>query len=217
MVEKVNSITMSILNKLATFQGKRSDVPNQELADEIIATKNNDAVKELVLNLKNKNKNIQSDCIKVLYEIGERGAADLIAPYYKEFGEILSGKNNRLIWGAMTALDTITLVYPMNISGLLDKIIKAIDSGSVITIDHGVSILAKLSTFKENENISIPLLIAQLKKCPAKQFPMYIEKSAIAINAANKRTFIDVIELRWPELEKDSQKKRVEKVLKKYR
>jgi hypothetical protein len=117
----------------------------------------------------------------------------------------------------MSALDTITLVNPKDIFSYLSKIIKAIDNGSVITIDHGVSILAKLVSMREYENIAIPLLIEQLKKCPSKQFPMYIEKSVIAINQYNQKEFANVIEARLPELEKDSQKKRIEKILKKFK
>ncbi|HKR58976.1 MAG TPA: hypothetical protein VJS64_04525, partial [Pyrinomonadaceae bacterium] len=60
---------MTILDKLATSLGRRDEVPNQALAAEIVRAKNKDAVEELAENLTNKNKGIQSDCIKVLYEV----------------------------------------------------------------------------------------------------------------------------------------------------
>lgn len=63
---------MSIIDQLASSLGRRDEVPNQELAEKIAAAKDKKAVKDLVDNLANKNKDIQSDCIKVLYEIGER-------------------------------------------------------------------------------------------------------------------------------------------------
>ncbi|MCB0545469.1 MAG: hypothetical protein KDC70_18225, partial [Saprospiraceae bacterium] len=60
---------MSILDKLSTSLNRRDEVPNQELAKKILKTKDKKAIKELAENLENKNKGIQSDCIKVLYEI----------------------------------------------------------------------------------------------------------------------------------------------------
>ena len=61
---------MSILDQLATALKRSDEVPNQELARKIVKSKDKDAVKELVDNLRNKDKNIQADCIKALYEIG---------------------------------------------------------------------------------------------------------------------------------------------------
>jgi hypothetical protein len=55
----------------------------------------------------------------------------------------------------------------------------------------------------------------QLKFCPAKQLPQYAEKSVIAISDSNKQAFVELLEKRMKELEKDSQKKRIEKVLRK--
>lgn len=206
---------MKAIDLIATSLNRRDDEPNQALAVEIIKSKRNDWVKELVENLKNRDKNIQSDCIKVLYEIGERGSAEMIAPYYKEFGEVLNSRNNRLIWGTMTALDMITLINPKGIYDLLPLIIVAIDKGSVITIDHGVGILAKLASIAEYTDAAFPLLVEQLKKCPAKQLPMYAEKSVIAINAINQKQFIELIQSRIPEMDKDSQRLRLNRVLKK--
>jgi hypothetical protein len=205
---------MKAIDLLATSMHRRDDVPNQKLADEIIAGNRHEWVKELVEHLNHKDKNIQSDCIKVLYEIGERNAPDLIAPYWEAFIKILVGKNNRLIWGAMTALDMIALIKPGELCNHLDTISRAIENGSVITIDHGVSILAKLASVKKYEHIALPLLIDRLAKCPAKQFPMYIEKSVIAMNSENRSEFSSIIAARYSDLEKDSQKKRVDRILK---
>jgi len=204
---------MKAIDLLATSINRRDDNPNQDLAVEIIKSKRNDWVKELVDNLKHKDKNIQSDCIKVLYEIGERGSADMIAPYCKDFGEMLKSKNNRLIWGSMIALDMITLINPKGIYDLLSLIISTIDKGSVITIDHGVGILSQLSSIMDYTDTAFPLLIEQLKKCPAKQLPMYAEKSIIAINSANQNRFVDLIQSRISEMDKDSQKQRLNKVI----
>lgn len=205
---------MSILTKLASSLGRRDEVPNQELAEQIVATNDAAAVKELVENLSNKDKNIQSDCIKVLYEIGERNAA-LIAGYRNEFGKLLDSKNNRLVWGAMTALDAIAAENPKGVHSLLAKIMATAGSGSVITRDHAVGILVKLSALKPYAANCIPLLLEQLAQCPNNQFPMYCEHSLAIINDGNRQQFQKVMSARLNDLEKESQKKRVAKVLKK--
>src|SRR4026209_1310907 len=131
---------MSIISKLASSLHRPDEVPNKELAEQIIKTNDKKAIKELVENLSNQDTKIQNDCIKVLYEIGEHPAT-LIAGYDKEFLALLANKNNRLVWGAMTALDCITSINPKGIYRNLAKILAAAEHGSVITKDHGVNIL----------------------------------------------------------------------------
>lgn len=206
---------MSVIKFLASSLNQRDQNSNQALADDIIKFKKSNWIKELIDNLNNPNKSIQSDCIKVLYEIGERGSSELIAPYYKEFGKLLKSPNNRMVWGAMTSLDTITYINPHEIYKLLPEIIEALENGSVITIDHGVSILAKLSSLSKYSKSTFPLLMKELERCPAKQFPMYTEKSVIAISNSNKKQFLNLLKVRLTELEKISQRKRIEKVISK--
>src|SRR5262249_52739729 len=131
---------MSILDKLATALDRRDEVPNQDLADQIVRMRDKKAVQELVDNLANKNKNIQSDCIKVLYEIGEREPG-LIAGPCNAFAGLLESSNNRLVWGAMTALDAIAAVEPTAVAQFVGTIVAHADAGSVITRDHAVGIL----------------------------------------------------------------------------
>ena len=148
---------MSVLNKLASSLGRRDEEPNKELAKLIADTNDKKAVKELVDNLNNKNKEIQSDCIKVLYETGEHKPA-LLGPYAKEFIALLDNKNNRLQWGAMTAIDALTLENPETVYSALAKIIAIADKGTVITNDHCVGILIKLCSIKKYADAAIPLL-----------------------------------------------------------
>jgi hypothetical protein len=156
---------MSILNKIATALGRRDEVPNQQLAKQI-ATKNDaSAVKELVENLHNKSKDIQHDCIKVIYEIGELKPA-LISSYTKEFIALLEHKNNRLQWGAMHALDAIATENPKLIYSSLNKIIASAEKGSVITRDHAVNILIKLASVKAYAADAFSLLNEQLISSP---------------------------------------------------
>lgn len=205
---------MSVLDQLATALGRRDEVPNQELARQIVSKRDTAAVQELIENLNHKNKGIQNDCIKTLYEIGAANP-DLVAKYHKDFGKLLESKNSRLVWGGMTALNTIVLKEPKGVYAMLAKILDAADnSGSVIARDHAVGILAQLATLKPYKRDCVALLIEQLMSCPNNQFPMYVEKSAPVIDVENREKFLKVVEKRASELERESAKKRVAKVLK---
>jgi hypothetical protein len=205
---------MTILHKLASSLKRRDEIPNQLLAAEIVRTNNRSAVKELVENVGSKNRDIQSDCIKVLYEIGERKPA-LIVGFAEEFASLLESPNPRLIWGAMTALETIAGEDPGRVFDLLPKILAGAESGSVIARDHAVGILVKLGSIKRYAPHCFPLLLKQLKTCPNNQLPMYAEMSARIVNHRNKEAFNRIVEGRGRGLAKESQRKRVARVLKK--
>lgn len=205
---------MSVIAKLASSLNRRDELPNIELAVAIASKKDQAAIEELVAHLNDKNKDIQSDCIKVLYEIGDLKPV-LIAGYINEFVSLLTSKNNRLQWGAMTALNAIANENPKDIFKELGKILDAADKGSVITKDNAVAILIKLYSMKEYSNKVFPLLTEQLKSSPTNQLPMYAENAAPVISDKHKAEFIDVLSSQLDEIEKDSKRKRVEKVIKK--
>lgn len=199
---------------LASQQNRRDEVPNQELAKEIATAGDKRAVKELFENLSNKDKAVQSDCIKVIYEIGEQ-QPKLIAGFANELIKLLSNKNNRLQWGAMTALHSITGEIPKAVYGALPQIIEVADKGSVITNDHCVGILIKLCSVEEYAADAFALLNERLIKSPTNQLPMYAEHALPIITEKNKAVFIKTLTSRLGEIEKDSKRIRVEKVIKK--
>lgn len=206
---------MSVINKLASSLNRRDEVPNQELAKQLASKGDKKAVKELVDNLNNKSKDIQNDCIKVLYEIGEIKPA-LIAGYAKEFIALLDHKNNRLQWGAMTAINTITLENPKLINGALTKIISTAERGSVITRDYAVNILIKLCFIKQYSKNAFSLLNEQILASPVNQLPMYAERAMTIINENNKKLFIKTLSSRLVDIDKESKRKRIQRVIKKF-
>jgi len=205
---------MTIINKLASSLDRRDQLPNQELASEILASRNKKAVRELVENLSNK-KAIQNDCIKVLYEVGALDPA-LIADYIPEYLAALESKNNRLQWGAMTALCAVVDVKPKEIYDALTSILAAMDKGSVITKDNGVQILIKLCAIQQYSAQVFPLLIEQLLKSPTNQLPMYAERAVPIIKDPNKVLFVKTLTSRLGDIEKDSKRARIEKVIRKF-
>ena len=150
----------------------------------------------------------------MLYEIGEINPS-LVSEYIKDFIELMSHKNNRMIWGTLHALDAIALEKPKEIYSHLTKIIKAADEGSVITRDHAVNIIIKLCSFKQYFNNCFSLYIEQLKKSPENQFPTYAENAVHLINEKNKIIFLKVLSSRLDGIETPTKKRRVEKLIKK--
>ena len=204
---------MTIIKSLSSSLGQKGNEANIALAKEIAETENHEAIEELVDNLNNKDKKIQGDCIKTLYETAYI-KPELIAEYYLVFLDLLTSKNNRMVWSGMIAILTITDLKHKEIFASLDLIMKTVENGSVITIDCGVEILAKLNKHNKYFDKTDPLLIEQLWKCPIKQLPQYMEKSFISITNQNKEIYQNIIEKRKPECDKNSQVKRIEKVLK---
>lgn len=203
---------MSVLHQLASALGRRDEAPNQELARRIVEKGDAAAIQELVDHLADKNKDVQSDCIKVLYEIGDARPA-LIAGYIEQFLPHLNSKNNRMQWGAMTALGAIVREEPAEIFQHLPRILDAADKGSVITKDHAVNILIELCKTERTKTQAFPLLIEQLSRAATNQLPMYAENARAVVDSSNKTLFIETLRARLDEVEKESKKQRIEKVI----
>ena len=204
---------MSVLNKIAYFQNRRDEVPNQKLAKQLVATRNKKGIREIAENLGDRNQNIQSDCLKVLYELGYL-APDLIADYVDDFLRLLKSKNNRMVWGSMIALSTIAAISVDALYPYVPEIQKAMQKGSVITVDNAVLTLAGIASSSDARRREIfPSLLDHLKTCRPKDVPQHAEKTLIAVGAENKEAFIAVLEKRMEDMA-GSQAKRVRKVIK---
>lgn len=207
-MEKQNGI----IGRLAVSLGRRDEKPNQELGRDIAAKKDKKAVTEIVENLANKDKNIQGDCIKVLDEIAIADPS-LVKPYIPLLVDLLSHKNNRLQWGAMAVLDETTAGFPGDVAKYLQHIISSAEKGSVITKDRCFDILVKLASHTKYSQQSISLMFVQLLKSAPNQLAMYAEKSAKVLDKEYAKAFVKILEARLPELEKESARKRIEKVI----
>lgn len=204
---------MSLLNRLASSLGRRDEIPNQELARDLAAKKDSKGIHEIAENLWNKDKNIQADCIKVLYEIGSI-EPKLIADYTQDFVKLLRSKNNRLVWGGMTALAEVAKANSAAVFKYLDEIKKAKETGSVITVDNAISTLAYTAAATDEYNKAIfPYLLKHLAGCRPKEVPQHAEKTLPAVNSSNKEDFITVLEKRMEDLS-GSGLARVKKVIK---
>ncbi len=203
---------MSILDELATNIGRKDDKPNQALAKKLAETQDHTAIGEIAAALSHPDKNIQSDCIKVLYEIGYLDPA-LIAPYAKDFLTLLHSRNNRLVWGGMIALAAIAEIEADFLFTRAAEIQKAIDKGSVITIDNGIKTLGIIaSQSRAARETLFPYLLDHLQTCRPKDIPQHAEHTLPAVSPENREAFITVLKNRLDIL-RPSQAKRVKKVI----
>jgi len=204
---------MSVLNRIAYFQNRRDEVPNQEAARELAQTRNAADIREIAENLWNKEANVQSDCLKVLYELGYL-APELIADYTGDFLKLLKHRNNRMVWGGMIALSTIAALKADELIGRLPEIIKTMEAGTVITNDAGIKILSDMAAQKETYRPQIvPYLLKRLADARPVDAPRYAERIAPAVGPAYKAEFIRILET-WMKSASGSRFARLKKTLK---
>ena len=202
-----------MIEKLAYSLGRNDEEPNIELAKELAKTKNRKDKKEIIDGLNNSKEQIANDCIKVLYELAEI-SPELISEYVENFIQLLKSKNNRLVWGSMTALSKIVSFNPDEIFKNIDIIFKAYEKGSVITIDNSISVFAELvKADKKYEKKVFPIIIEHLDKCRPKEVGQHGERAFICINKSNAQKYKEILLKRRGSLN-DAQKKRVDKLLK---
>lgn len=207
---------MSVLAKIACLQGRKDELPNQELARILVETNNVDGIREIVANLDNADTNIQSDCIKVLYEAGYI-KPDMIADYVVDFIKLLGNRNNRLVWGAMLSLSTIATIKADEIYKHLETILRISKEGSVIAVDNAIKVLAAVAAKNDEYNEAIfPFLIENLSKCRPKEVGQHAESTLQAVNLKNQDDFFKVLRLRENSLTK-TQRTRINKLCRKFR
>ncbi len=205
---------MGVIAELASSLGRRDEQPNVDLAVAIAGRRDGEAIRLLVELMNGKDKALKSDAIKVLYEVGVR-TPELIAPFLAQFKNLLTSTDNRMVWGAMCAIDVIAGVKPEAVYMMLPQIMQAVDKGGVITRDHAVKALVKLAAQERFARSTVPLLIEQLRTCPVNQLPTYAELVAAVVRDRSARETAGTLEARLVQVEQPAKRKRIEKVLKK--
>lgn len=120
------------------------------------------------------------DAIKALYEIDVR-EPKLIAPHFIAFIDALSLRDNRMLWGARSAIDTLGNICPDQIMAHHNPILDAAEQSSVIAKDKTMHLLATLNGHAKFSFIIEPVLLERLTNAAVNQFPMYAEFAATMI------------------------------------
>ena len=201
-----------MLNQIASALHRKDEAPNVQLAGKLAISQDSGGISEIVSGLM-MDKATANDCIKVLYEIGEQNPT-LIVPHVYVFLDLLKSKNNRLVWGAMTALSKISVLCPQKIFERWEDVYAAFETGSVITVDNSISVFAGLCKANpECERKVLPILMNHFANCRAKEIPQHLERASICVTSCNAEQFQSVVQKRYNEMTK-SQQARVTKVLK---
>ena len=201
------------LSRLASALGRNDEQPNIALAEEIAARLDRGAIEALVVSLFGPDRAVRSDAIKVLYEVGEREPA-LIAPDLPSFLRLLESRENRLVWGAMCAIDAISAVRPADVYAHLSEIRAAAQRGTVITRDHAVKAMVKLTAHPRLARTVVPLLLDEVRTCPVNQLPMYAELAGSVVTDSQAGALRRVIEDRLKSVHQVPKRRRLERVLK---
>jgi hypothetical protein len=199
------------IEKIAYHLGRRDEVPNQELAKELALSKNIEGIEEIGSYLSSKNKSEASDCLKVLYEIGYIDP-ELIVDYKDQFIELLSSKNNRMVWGAMIGLSSIAKVKASEIYEHKDLILEKIETGTVITNVWGVYTIINMAANGYYENLKAVLFNLQAT-CRDVDFAKRAESMIDIFKKEDLEEFIAILENRLPKLS-TSAGKRLNKAIK---
>ncbi|MCX6062807.1 MAG: hypothetical protein NTV26_01230 [Caldiserica bacterium] len=203
---------LSVLSSLASSLGRRDDVPNEELAQDLVRTRDTAAVQELADSLWSKDQNVRSDCLKVLYEIGY-ATPDLIADHVAFFLRLLGDKNNRMVWGAMIALANVADLRPDEIWQRVADVLRAVQSGTLITVVWGTRVLAKVAaSSSERRRTLFPALLQTLETCLPRDVPTQAESILCAIDDTVRQQYLAAIDGRAAELS-PSQRARLRRVL----
>ena len=202
---------MGVLDRLAGALARNDERPNVELAEALAATPDRKAIAELAGALASGPQAIRNDAIKVLYELGER-RPELISPHVDAFFDALRSPNNRMVWGAMSALAAVATHEAAALMRRLPDILAAADKGSVIAKDKAMSILAQLALAGHRGTALGPLL-ERLETAAPNQFPMYAELALPAVDTAHRARFRAILEQRTAGELPRAKRARIEKVL----
>lgn len=205
---------MSVLQRLASALGRSDEVPNQELAAELAGSGDAAAIAELAAAAMRGPKPVRHDAIKVLYEIGEK-RPELIAAHRDGFVAILSDRDNRMVWGALCALDALAGTEPDFIAAHVPAILAAADRGSVIAMDKTMSMLAKLAARPGKGRFAWERLLVVLRTSAVNQTPMYAELALTAVAANDNGELAEVVRYRLENIDLPAKRARLEKVLRK--
>ncbi|MCL1810710.1 MAG: hypothetical protein FWG41_00590 [Methanomassiliicoccaceae archaeon] len=202
-----------MIELLACSLGRNDEAPNIELAERLCSSMDKEGVREIAEGLGSKDRAVADDCIKVLYEVGQR-EPELIADHTEDLIASLSSKNNRIVWGCMTALAYVTPVRPETVFGRLPEIVAAYRKGSVITIDNSISVFAHLCNADDDYRATVfPILLDHLANCRAKEIPQHAERIAVCIDPKSKEAFVKALDAREGELS-EAGKSRIAKLKK---
>lgn len=205
---------MDVLSNLSSSRGEGNAQANVRLGIHIGRRGDAAAVSDLVYLLQNGNLRQQHDAIKVLDEAG-RLMPELLAPHIPVFLEMLHGKDNRLHWGSMAALQWAAKTQPHQVAEALPLLHRTAANCTVVTRDYYVYLLCTLYQTAAFRAQAASLFFEVLQDAPVNQVAMYAEKFLEVITPLHTKNFRQIIEGRLPGIGFSAKVLRLQKVLRK--
>ncbi len=207
---------MAWIDFIAFNRNIRGEEPNKELAKQLVDSNSTSGIKEISEFIYDKNKSISSDCIAVLYNVGYLKPT-LIAKYIDLFMDLLGSKTNRMVWGGMIALSTITNIKSDIIFSKIDYLLYVIEQGTLITQIHGINVLIKLSLKDVNYKLKLrPILFDYLKMCRPVDFGKRVELMLPVLESKEDTVAFETILNKKVSSLSDSQQKKLRTIISRY-
>lgn len=202
---------------LSSGVGRKDQLPNKELADKIVRNMDPGLLEQLIMFYQTRpGEKLENDIVMVLKEVS-CSRPDLLSRYIPRFFDILKSSSNQQVWGAMTILSRLVQIDPDSIYDKLELIVDSMEKGSVITRDHGFSIMCHLYSIDEYRSTIHPLINEELLKSPDNQAGQYAEKFLHVVLTQHIDEMERILESRMSDLNNEYHIRRLEKVLRKIR
>jgi len=132
---------MSVLERLSSAAGDRSEASNKAVARE--ALDQPDMLDEVAVGLEWNDRKLMGDCAEVFTEVAKQNPA-LVVPYVDRIAPLISHKNTRVRWESTHALALVASLAPEQVAPLLPDLVAKIEKDkSVIVRDCAVLALGE--------------------------------------------------------------------------
>lgn len=209
-------ISKRVTDRFSSALDHRDQGPNEAIAQQIVEENGGELLAEVIQVIQsNSSVRIKNDAVMVLMAVS-RTKESILVQEVDLFIDLLSSKSNRQVFGSMIALANISPLAREQVKPHLVKVLQAMDEGTVVTRDHGFTILTEL--YKEDPSGDMLALInEQLLNAPPNQVGQYTEKFMSVVRKEDIPAFIDALEVKSGELINEHHRKRLGKNLKELR
>ncbi len=206
----------NVVDQFSSSLDHRDQGPNEVIAQQIVDEEGGKLLEKVTQVIHGKyTTRIKNDAVMVLMAVS-RIHPGILVNQMDLFIQLLDSKSNRQVFGSMIALANIAPLVREKIKPHLAKILQAMDEGTVVTRDHGFTILTEL--YKDDPSGDLLTLInEQILNAPSNQVGQYTEKFMEVVRKEDVSAFVEALEARAQELTNEHHLKRLGKNLKKLR
>ncbi|MEM9324622.1 MAG: hypothetical protein AAGA85_03160 [Bacteroidota bacterium] len=203
---------MAIEEAFSSSFGRRDQGPNRALAKDIVTRQDFEAITELFEVLARKSSvRVHNDAVLTIAAISSE-APQMLTAHVSELMQLLKANINRQVFGAMIALANLSSLVPEQMSEHLGLIMASMDKGTVVTRDHGFTILTQIYKVDKSGDL-LPLILEQLMKAPPNQIGQYTEKFISVMDYTHRDELSAVLQERLNELDAPNHQARIRKSL----